>query len=508
MTVVLFVSVFAIATCGLIYQLIAATAASYLLGDSITQFSTIIGCYLFSMGIGSWLSKYIHRNLELTFVLTELLIGVIGGSSAALLFILFDFASSFRVILYFLVANIGTLVGLEIPLLLRILKDKFEFKDLVSHIFTFDYIGALFASLIFPLVLVPYLGLVKSGFFFGICNVLVALWALYIFKETYAVRQYRFLGYAALFYLLLGLVFSEALTSLAETNAYTSNIIYSKSTPYQRIVVTKHQKDIKLYLNGNLQFSTLDEYRYHESLVHPVLSSRKTLPKHILVLGGGDGLAVREILKYSSVETIDLVELDKQMITLFKTNSLLKKLNYNAFHNPKVNVIINDAFQWIKQEVQKEPSQRKAYDAVIIDFPDPSNYSVGKLYTLTFYKQLYNFLPQESAIVIQSTSPLFARKSFWCIHNTVKEAGFSTFPYHAYVPSFGEWGYVLAVKGEDPDLLFTSTPKDLRFINDASMKNLFVFSPDISYIPTKIHKLDSQALVQYFDQEWGEITAF
>ena len=159
----LLASVFTIATCGLIYELIASTVASYLLGDSVTQFSTIIGAYLFAMGIGSWLSRYVEKDLLRVFIQVEFLIALFGGSASATLFVLFAHVSSFRVILYAIVVVIGTLVGLEIPLLLRILEGRLQFKDLISKVFTFDYIGALLASLLFPLVLVPYCGLARSA---------------------------------------------------------------------------------------------------------------------------------------------------------------------------------------------------------------------------------------------------------------------------------------------------------------------------------------------------------
>src|SRR6476660_2372383 len=162
-SLLLLASVFTIATCGLVYELIAGTLASYLLGDSITQFSTIIGCYLFAMGIGSWLSRYVKRDLLSFFIRVEILVGAVGGSSAALLFLAFEHVASFRFLLYFTVGAIGVLVGVEIPLLLRILENRLEFRDLVAKVFTFDYVGALFASILFPLVLVPHLGLIKSA---------------------------------------------------------------------------------------------------------------------------------------------------------------------------------------------------------------------------------------------------------------------------------------------------------------------------------------------------------
>ena len=273
MRVLFLLSVFVISTCGLVYELISGTLASYLLGDSVTQFSTVIGVYLFSMGIGSYLSKYIHRNLIQVFVKVEILIGLVGGFSSALLFLSFEHVSSFRTLLYGLIGIIGTMVGLEIPVMMRILQGHFEFKDLVSKIFTFDYVGALIASLLFPLLLVPHLGLIRSALFFGILNVVVALWTLFLFgRKMHWARVLRTFGFLALGTLIAGFIFSERILSLAEASVFPDRIVYSKSSPYQRIVVTRKATDLRLYLNNNLQFSSRDEYRYHEALVAVFIS--------------------------------------------------------------------------------------------------------------------------------------------------------------------------------------------------------------------------------------------
>ncbi len=496
MALLLFISVFVIATCGLIYELIAGTLASYLLGDSITQFSTIIGCYLFAMGIGSWLSRYAKRNLLNLFIRVEILVGLIGGSSAALLFLLFEHVYSFRLLLYFVVGVIGILVGIEIPLLLRILKDRFEFKDLVSKVFTFDYIGALFASIVFPLVLVPHLGLVKSSFMFGILNVLVAIWLIYALKKDF---KHAYLNQAfaiiSLIFLMLGFCYSEKIMSISESSAYAGNIIFSESTPYQRIIITKEKDDLRLFLNSNLQFSSLDEYRYHEALVHPVMSALKT-PKNILIIGGGDGLALREILKYPSVEKVTLVDLDPAMTRLFSSNQILTQLNQNALLSKKLTVINRDAFLWLKE------TQDTTFDALIIDVPDPSNFSVGKLYSISFFKQLKNIMSRDSLAVVQSTSPLVARKSFWCVNNTLNAAGFYTAPYHTFVPSFGEWGFVIA--SIKPYIAPQKYPSNLRYISLETSNQMFHFASDMSQINTKIQRLDDQVLVRYFDEEWSK----
>lgn len=499
MALLLLISVFVIATCGLIYELIAGTLASYLLGDSVTQFSTVIGCYLFAMGIGSWLSRYIDKNLLLTFIQIEILVGVVGGSSAAILFLLFEHVEMFRVLLYFVVGVIGILVGIEIPLLMRILKDRLEFKDLVSKIFTFDYIGALFASVLFPLWLVPQLGLVKSSFLFGILNVSVAVWLLFALREDIPLLQlHRMAAIMALFALTLGLTFSESLVQLAEADSYQGEVIYAESTPYQRIVLTRERDDLRLFLNGNLQFNSHDEYRYHEALVHPVLAALNK-PHRVLIIGGGDGLALREVLKYPSINDVTLVDLDARMTHLFSTQALLTQLNQHALLSNKVKLVHQDAFLWVKTHAEELSSH--PFDAVIIDIPDPSNFSVGKLYSVTFFREIQKIISPSGYLVVQSTSPWVARKTFWCVNNTLERVGFQTAPYHAYVPSFGEWGYVIA--GKSPYTPPLSFPDGLRFISASVIPAMFSFPIDMDRIDTAIQRLDDQVLVRYFDEEWG-----
>ncbi|MCB9232957.1 MAG: polyamine aminopropyltransferase [Bacteroidia bacterium] len=497
MRYLLLISVFVIATCGLIYELVAGTLASYILGDSVTQFSTIIGAYLFSMGIGSFLSKYFQRNLITVFVRIELLIALVGGFGAAFLFWAFQWVTSFQLLLYFQVGLTGIMVGLEIPLLMRILQDKFEFKDLVSQIFTFDYIGALFASLLFPLLLIPYLGLIRTSFFFGMLNAGVALWAVFMFKEEIRGRKAILsANVMVLLALVAGFAFSGNIQKNSENQAYEGNVIYAKSTPYQRIVLARVKSGLRLFLNGNLQFNSLDEYRYHEALVHPILAAVEN-PRKVLVLGGGDGLAVREILKYPTVDSILLVDLDPAMTRLFTTNPLLTALNDSSFYSPKVRVINGDAFQWIRRD-------SSLFDCVIIDFPDPSNYSLGKLYSLSFYHELKRILKPEGFGVIQSTSPYVARKSFWCVKHTLEAAGFVCSPYHTYLPSFGDWGFLAVGNRILP--VSENYPANTRFISGNTLEQMMHFPLDIEEVETDINRLNNQALVQYFEKEWAVFT--
>lgn len=494
MAIVLLVSVFVISTCGLVYELIAGALATYLLGDSITQFSTVIGVYLFSMGIGSWLSRYIEKNLVGVFVQVELVIGLVGGCSAALMFGAFEHVSSFRILLYGLVCVTGTLVGLEIPMLMRILKAHYEFKDLVAKVFTFDYIGALIASILFPLLLIPYLGLIRTGFLFGILNVLVGLWALVLLDRQVVWAGFlRVLAAVILVGLAFGFAYSENIMRFAETATYRDNIIYAKTTPYQRIILTHSGDAVRLYLNGNLQFNSRDEYRYHEALVHVGLAAVES-PQNVLVLGGGDGLAVREILKYPSVRKITLVDLDKKITELFSQNEILMRLNSESLLSPKVRVVNQDAFVWLKTIEEK-------YDFIAIDFPDPTNYSLGKLYTNAFYRLVHKALSDTGVVVVQSTSPYVAKKSFWCVESTLRAAGFLTAPYHAYVPSFGDWGYIIAGKQKfNPP---SRMPEGLRFVSLEAIRGMFYFPDDMKIDEGEVNRLNNQVLVRLFEDEWS-----
>lgn len=493
-TPLLFLNVLVVATCGLVYELLAGTLASYVLGDSVTQFSVIIGVYLFAMGVGSWLSRFIDRALPRRFIEVELGVALLGGTSAPLLFLSFARAGYFQIILYLVVFSIGALVGLEIPLLMRILKDNLNFKDLVSRVLAFDYVGALVASLLFPILLVPRLGLVRTSLLFGMLNAAVGLWGTWLMRPLIkgSVSLLRGQAVVVMALLLIGFIKADTLTSLAEDQLFADDIIYSKTTPYQRIVVTRGRAGFQLFLNGNLQFSSADEYRYHEALVHPAMAL-KGEPRRVLVLGGGDGLALREILKYPTVESVTLVDLDPSMTELARNFPMLAELNRHSLDDPRVSVINMDAMIWLEERV--EP-----FDVAIVDFPDPNSFALGKLYTTRFYRLLKARLAPDATVSIQCTSPMFARTSYWCIIRTIEAAGFNVRPYQTSVPSFGIWGFALAsAKSFDPP---ERAPTNLRFLNDETMRAMFAFSADLAPVEVEINRLDNQALVRYYESEW------
>lgn len=498
-TPLLYLNVLVVATCGLVYELLAGTLASYVLGDSVTQFSLIIGIYLFAMGVGAWLSGYIDKELARRFIEVELGVAVLGGFSAPLLFLSFSRLDYFQLILYSLVFIIGALVGLEIPLLMRILKDNLDFKALVARVLAFDYIGALAASLLFPIFLVPRLGLVRTSLVFGILNAGVGLWGTWLMRDLVrgSVTGLRVRAVIVMTLLAIAFIKADALTSLAEDELFVNDIVYARTSPYQRIIVTRGRADFQLFLNGNLQFNSADEYRYHEALVHPAMMVSENAPRRVLILGGGDGLALREVLKYESIEQVTLVDLDPQMTDLSRRFPPLAALNNHSYDDRRVRVINRDAMIWLEEETD-------LYDAAIIDFPDPNSFALGKLYTTRFYRLLQRRLTEGAGVSVQCTSPLIARSSFWCIIRTMEAAGLHVRPYQAAIPSFGVWGYALARRApfDAPERAPADMP--LRFLDDGAMRAMFALSADIAPVPVEINRLDNQALVRYYEAEWRQ----
>jgi spermidine synthase len=352
----------------------------------------------------------------------------------------------------------------------------------------------LLASVLFPILLVPRLGLTRTSLVFGMLNAAVGLWATWLLRPLIpgGVFGLRVRGVIVLAILAIALIKADALTTLAETALYPDEIVYTQSSPYQRIVVTRGRAGFNLYLNGHLQFASADEYRYHEALVHPAMALSGS-PRRVLILGGGDGLALREVLRWEGVAAVTLVDLDPAMSGLSGAFPPLAALNGNSFADPRVTVINRDAFVWAD-----EPGER--FDAAVVDFPDPSSYSVGKLYTTGFYRKLRRHLTPEAGVSVQCTSPLFARTSFWCVIRTLEAAGFHVRPYHAAVPSFGVWGFALA-RGE-PFEIPRHAPPGLRFLTGTTLPGLFELPPDTGPVSVEVNRLDNQVLVRYHEADW------
>jgi spermidine synthase len=333
---------------------------------------------------------------------------------------------------------------------------------------------------------------------FGLLNCAVGVLSTFVLADVLkrrALLRLRIIAGAIAVLLLAGLFYADRLTSFAEQGLYADPIVYSHQSPYQRVVLTENPHSVQLFLNGNLQFSSADEYRYHEALVHPAFA---TAPRHatVLILGGGDGLALREVFRYPDVERVTMVDLDPAVTNLARQLPTMQRLNENSLSDPRLTLVNADAMAWLRED------DRTPFDVVIVDFPDPNNFSLGKLYTRGFYRLLTRVIGPDTALVVQSTSPMYARKSFWCIARTMRGAGFSTHSYHAHVPSFGEWGYVLAMRHpfDPPTRLRTER---LRFLNDSTLGSLFVFSRDMQELPVRENTLNDQQLVAYYEHEWS-----
>jgi spermidine synthase len=521
---ILLASLLLLSACAILYELLISTVSTYLLGSSVLHFSVTIGLFLSFLGVGSWLSKFLNEPLLERFIFIELLLGLVGGFSALILYLGNAYFDSYYGLLLLTTALVGTLAGMEIPILTRLLEKTDSLRSLIAHVLTFDYLGALVASLAFPLLLLPIFGTMRTAFIVGLINWSIAIFNLIIFKKQLKNRIY--LNFLSLFVgisLFLGFLCSFQLMSFTDELAYQDNIILTKQTPYQRMVVTQWNDDLRLYLNGNLQFSSVDEYRYHEALVFIPLLTHPKPDMKVLVLGGGDGLALRDIWKtdsfmqkkgLGSINHVDLVDLDEEMVNLAKSNSHFVSLNQNALAHSRVSCHYQDAFVFVKNSSTR-------YDVVLIDLPDPSEPALGKLYGKEFYTMLRQSVAADGLIVTQSTSPFFAREPFWCINHTLKSVFPKVIPYHAHVPSFGDWGFNMAFaqNSEKWDTSFLtnqltqylSTPSVLepqkalfnRFLNENNVQNCFRFDKDTEDIPSiPVNTLENMSLVTLYDKSF------
>ena len=498
---VLLASVFAVAACGLVYELVAGAVSSYLIGDAVTQFSLVVGVFLSAMGLGSYLSKFIERRLLQTFVEVEIWIGLAGGLSSLAMFAANALApAAFPVFFYALCALIGTLVGLEIPLLVRILKDGGGVSSALSHVLALDYAGALAGAVAFPLIVLPLLGMSRASVVFGIMNLVVAAAGISLLEGRRAAVTARLAAASAA--LVVCAAFAPGMTTFFENILYEDNIVFVRDTPYQRIVITRWKDDVRLFLSGHLQFSSVDEARYHEALVIPAMEAAADR-RSVLILGGGDGLAARETLKYPRVERVTLVDIDPEMTRLGRERPEIAGINGGSLKSSKVHVVNVDAMKFLE-------SDRGFYDVIIADLPDPSSETLAKLYSLQFYQLALRRLSEGGVFVTQATSPFYAREAFWTVKATLAAAATRgdaaagpalIFPYHADVPSFGDWGFVIATRRPVAPVALAVSVRT-RFLTTDVMRSMFTFGTDIAEIPAKVNTLDDPVLHREHRRGW------
>lgn len=495
-----------VSICGIVFEVLFGALGSYILGDGVKQYTLTISLFLTGMGIGASLSEKFLKNLIITFVWIEFGVAIIGGFSSFTMFGITAFApeGTDALFLYFITLLVGALTGVELPILIRKANEiGVTLNKSTARVLFSDYAGGLLGGLLFVFLFRPYFGMVKTAFLVGCINLLVALIVLFLFRKE--IRHYMIhaiIGLGIGLVLLIGLFFGEEMAFSFEQKLYKDPIIHTEETSYQKITVTKDAEDIRLYLDGQLQFSTIDEHRYHEVLVHPVMAYADD-PKNVLILGGGDGIAAKEILKYEKVEKITLVDLDPAVIELANTNELLLEVNEGALLHEKVQVKNADAFRFLEETDDW-------YDVILVDLPDPNNESLNKLYTREFYSLVRNHLKPGGAVMIQATSPVFATEVYWTISNTVASTGLFVEHLHVDVPSFGNWGFVMASR-EKIDLTELDIPVDTEYLTPDMIPTLSVFGKDEDskildkngeIVELKPNTLIDPHLIEIYERSW------
>ena len=452
------------------------------------------------MGLGSRISKWIDKGLLEKFVWIEFSLSIIASNVTIIVYVFFALYDNTTFIIYFLSVVVGLLIGMEIPLVVR-LNEQFEkLKVNISSALENDYFGSLVGGVFFAFIGLPYLGLTYTPLILGIVNFSVAMTlVIVIWKEISTPRRKRLIVYSLLVSTLLTLsgVYSKKIVEWGDRIRYKDPIVYSEQSKYQKIVLTYAQGDYWLFLNGHQQLSTFDEALYHEPLVHPVVQLH-TNPKEVLILGGGDGAAARELLKYEGIEKITLVDLDPSVTDLARSHPVLTNINQDALNNTRVQVINEDGFTYLEEE-------KGVFDIIIADFPDPRTVDLGRLYSKEFYWLCYHALKKNGLMVTQAGSPYYAKEAFDCINQTIASAGFKTLPLHNHVLTLGEWGWVIGSKSEQ-DLKATLHNVSLegletQWLTSEALVGLTSFGKNVfreTAKPVRINQIHSPVLYKYY----------
>ncbi len=481
-TILLGTSMFMTGAAGLVTEYILSTVSTYILGNSIEQFSVVIALMLLMMGIAAWAQQFMSDKFLIEkFIILEVLLALIAGFAPLGIYMAFGYMDShFALLHYTVVSAIGFMIGFEIPLVMRI--NRVYSRTLgtnISNVFAPDYVGSFFGMVLWVTVLLKYFPLTESSFMVAGSNFAIAILTFTYFMKHGLVRHK--ISMLVLIAIAVGAMFmgysqNRSWSMTLEQKLYDDKIVFATTTKYQRLVMTKSKygqaDEYRFYINGNLQFSSVDEEIYHEQLIHPVMS---LVPDHrrVLVLGGGDGLALRELLKYDEVEEILLVDLDPAMTEFCGSNEIMRKLNGDSLLDSRVQTSLGrgvtpGGFSSLFMETDKKDqygdmeteliadvqimnvdadkflsNTTGRWNVIIVDLPDPNSVELAKLYSKEFYQKLRRVLAERGMLVIQSTSPYHAKEAYLCIQRSLEAAGFGSVPYHDNVPSFGDWGFIL-----------------------------------------------------------------
>ncbi|MCP4270060.1 MAG: polyamine aminopropyltransferase [Candidatus Brocadiaceae bacterium] len=436
---ILKICIFATGCAGIVAEFVLSTLASYLLGNPILQWTILMSLMLFAMGLGCRISKYILHSLLDKFIFLEFALSILCGISVAICYWASTFSQNTGLLIYSFSILIGLLIGAEIPLVTRMNESYEELRINISSVMEKDYYGALVGGVLFAFFALPFLGLTYTPIALGIINFLVASILFWKFKHLLQYKKTIKISFWSITSFFLIFIFAiKPIMLFSEQKKYKDRIILEKQTTYQKIVMTQWKDKYWLFINGNEQFSTFDEEKYHEPLIHPAMSLAEQ-KKNILILGGGEGLAVREILKYKDVENITVVDIDPVMTELARNNPIITKINQNAMVDIRVNIINQDAFKFIE-------NREEFYDIIFVDLPDPKSVTLARLYSREFYTLCQRRLNKYGIIVTQATSTIHSVNSFVCILKTMESAGLTVLPYHNQIPTLGEWGWCIGMR--------------------------------------------------------------
>ncbi|MCC5944882.1 MAG: polyamine aminopropyltransferase [Bernardetiaceae bacterium] len=500
---ILKVALFATGVSGIVAEYILSTLATYFLGDSVFQWTMTVSVMLFAMGLGSRISKYIRSHLLEVFVLIEFLLSIVVSFSALIVYVAATYIESLGILIYSMSILVGMMIGLEIPLVTRINETYEDLRENISSVMEKDYFGSLLGGVFFAFVGLPILGLTYTPFILGFINFAVAIFLYIKLHHLVSPTYKKALNFGAIFVAFLvfgGAITADPIIQFGEQSRYRDKVIFEKQTRYQKIIITQWQHHYWLYLNSHLQFSTLDEYLYHEPLVHPVMGLSKD-PREVLVLGGGDGCAVRELLKYGDkIEKIMLVDLDPAMTDLGKNHHAMVEVNQNALHDPKVEIINQDAFSFLLKN-------ERFFDVIIVDFPDPKTIDLNRLYSREFYEICYQHLRPEGLMITQAGSPYYATRAFECINLTMQAAGFATARMHNQVLTMGQWGWVVGAKNIPQDKIKTAlrnvdlTGIQTRWLTSEGLLLITSFGKDLVPIDEiEVNSIQNPVLYKYYDK--------
>ncbi|MGW0934496.1 polyamine aminopropyltransferase [Streptomyces sp. NPDC002666] len=477
-------AVFICAACGLVYELELVALASYLIGDSVTQASVVLSVMVFAMGIGSLLAKRLRSRAAVGFGLIEAALALVGGSSALVLYASFAWIGESRYALVGFSLAIGILIGAEIPLLMTLIQrvDRQDAGGAVADLFAADYVGALVGGLAFPFLLLPMLGQLSGALFTGTVNAAAGgALVLWVFRRDLTSRS-RWLLIAAnvlvIAVLATAAVLADDFERAARRAVYGDQVRVALQTEVQEVVLTgSDRSSLDLYLDGRLRVSSRDEYRYHEALVHPAMNGPHA---RVLILGGGDGLAAREVLRYPDVRSVTVVELDPAVTRLARTDRALSELNAHAYRDPRTTAVTGDAFSWLR-------TVRDRFDVVVADLPDPGISASTKLYSAEFYGLVDRALAPDGRLVVHGGPAVSRPHTFWTVEASMRAAGLHTRPYRisgryagfAVGPDRATggpaevhgWGFVLAGPAAEPVLRLDAGAPRLRSLTGPALRD-------------------------------------